>query len=138
MFSVDDPIARHQKLLTEIGEVWFGKMGKSLGFGHVKAMNEQCAEGIPTFVYFVEKTKKGYQVYRGVVSQVSRVRPSDDEKVPRYYNFAKLFPYIKVWFLLTDLRHVEAGVLNKLRIATSGFPVSETLPVSMAAMFIVN
>jgi hypothetical protein len=138
MFSVDDPMARHQKLLSEIGEVWFGKMGKTLGWNHVRAMNEQCADGIATYVYFVEKTRKGQLVYRGTVSQVSRERPSDDEKVPRYYNFAKLFPYIKVWFLLTDLRRVDAEVLAKLRIATSGFPVSETLHVSMAAMFIVH
>ena len=138
MFDIDDAIPRHQRLIDKHGEVWFGKMGKTLGRPHVANINAQCAQGIPTYTYLVERTKSGYQVYRGRIVQVSREHPEDAEKIPGYYSSAGIMRYIKLWIRLSDMRLVNSEVLGRLRIATSGFTVADTLQASMAAMFITN
>jgi hypothetical protein len=134
----DDTIAAHLDVIERKGSVWLGKMGKTLARHHVKTLNEQCGKKIPTYVFLVQKSRGGYEVYRGSLAEVSRTFPENQKLIPSYYDRQKITSYIRLWQRLTDIKKMDSAVLKRLHIATSGSSAADTIRQSMAALFIVH
>ena len=136
--AVEDTIAAHQDVAKRKGAVWLGKMGKTLSWQHINTLNEQCQDGVPTYVFLVQKHRHDYEVYQGNVIEVSRVCPEDRRLIPPYYEEQGIIRYIRLWQKLTAIRKLDAAALKRLHIASSGSSAAETLPHSMAALFLVR
>jgi hypothetical protein len=136
--AVEDTIAAHQEVAKRKGAVWLGKMGKSLARRHVDTLNEQCKDGVPTYVFLVQKHRDGYEVYQGNVIEVRRVSPEDRQLIPPYYEKQGIIRYVRLWQKLTAIRKLDAAALKRLYIASSGSSAADTLPRSMAALFLVH
>ncbi|GEM_PF-3396735 len=134
----DDTIAAHLDVVNRKGSVWLGKMGKTLARRHIKTLNEQCNNNIPTYVFLVQKQPSGYEVYRASLAEVSRSFPQDQKLIPPYYDKQKITSYIRLWQRVTSIKEVDSAVLRRLRIATSGSSAADTIRQSMAALFIVH
>ena len=114
-------------------------MGKALARGHVQRINGQCEQGVKTYLILVQKTKRGYQVYSGRIAQMARTFPqSANGYVPRYYDEKEITKYIRLWTKLTDLKKIGTESLSEFRLASSRMTLSQTLPRSMAALFIIH
>jgi hypothetical protein len=136
--AVDDTISAHQEIAKRKGAVWLGKMGRTLARIHVNTLNEQCKHDVPTYVFLVQKCADGYELYQGNMVEVSRVFPDDRRLIPPYYEQRGILQYMRLWQKLTGIRKVDADVLKRLYVASSGSSAAETLPRSIAALFLVH
>jgi hypothetical protein len=136
--AVDDTITAHQEIAMRKGAVWLGKMGRTLARNHVRTLNEQCKHNVPTYVFLVQKRGHAYEVYQGNVIEVSRVSPDDRQLIPRYYEQRGILQYMRLWQKLTGIKKVDAGALKRLYVASTGSSAAETLPRSIAALFLVH
>lgn len=134
----DDTIAAHLDVVRRKGSVWLGKMGKTLARQHVKALNEQCSNKVPTYVFLVQKLPGGYEVYQASLAEVSRSFPEDQKLIPPYYDKQKITSYVRLWQRVTAIKKVDSAVLKRLHIVTSGSPAADSIRQSMAALFIVR
>lgn len=130
-------MAAHKQVIKEHGAVWLGKMGKTLGGKHILTMDKQRAEGIPTFLYLVQRVGSKYEVFRGTTLEIKKGLP-ERELVPKYYFKEEMFKYISVWIKLSKIESVDSTILNNLMVQSSGMPIGDTLTKSMAAMFVVR
>lgn len=143
MFDVGDVLAQHQAVLDEHGAVWFGKFGKALADANIRQINQQVQEGVPTFLYLIQRVqlpnkRRGYEVYKArVVTMESEAPAVDDPLVPSYYDERELRGVISLWTKVSSLHHVSPEVLARLRVRRSHGRLGEVLKVSVAAMFIV-
>ena len=86
-----DTIQAHQDLIERRGAVWLGKFGKKVASEHVLRVNQQCKEGIPTYLYLVKKRGGAYQVDRATVTAMARTLPrGQGDLVPPYYEERRL------------------------------------------------
>lgn len=136
--AVEDTISAHQEIAKQKGAVWLGKMGRTLARNHVKTLNEQCKHNIPTYVFLVQKSGVGYELYQGNMVEVSRASPDDRRLIPPYYEQRGILRYMRLWQKLTGIRRVDPAVLKRLYVASSGSTAAETLPRSIAALFLVH
>jgi hypothetical protein len=134
----DNTIAAHLDVVSRKGSVWLGKMGKTLARRHVKTLNEQCSNKIPTYVFLVQRLPGGYEVYQARLAEVSRSFPEDQKLIPPYYDKQKITSYIRLWQRVTAIKKIDSAVLKRLHIATSGSSAADTIRQSMAALFIVR
>jgi hypothetical protein len=135
----EDTIAAHKEIISRHGAVWIGKLGKTLAWRHIGRINEQCARGVPSFLYLVQRKKRQYEAHRGSVVAVARGFPAKEQRlVPAYYEKRGMTRYMSLWLKLSAIVPVEQAEFRNLRIASTWMPVSQTLPHSMAALFIVR
>lgn len=137
--GVADTIAAHNGVIQKHGAVWIGKMGKPLGRNYIRRINEQCNQGIVSYLYLVQKGRGGYRVYRGTVLEMCRQIPLKETRlIPNYYTRNRLLNFVGFWVKLSDVNEVSVEVLNNLLISSSGMAVPSSLPRSMAALFVVR
>lgn len=134
-----ETIPEHQKVISKSGAVWFGKLGRPVSINHVDKINKQIADGIPSFLYLVQRVGRNYETYCGTIVQITKNCPKDErELIPAYYYYKDIVDEIALWTKLSKIELVDQAALNKLVVATSGMPVLESLSSSMAAHFIVR
>jgi hypothetical protein len=137
--AIENTIQAHTEVIKKKGSVWFGKIGKTLGNERVERINQQCADGVVTHLYLVQKSSKVYQVFRGTIAHVSKDLTKEEKALlPQYYDVNDLTRYMKLWVKLTNLQQASLAELSFLRVATSGGDMRETLRTSMAAIFAVK
>ena len=134
-----DVIDAHKCVITDRGSVWFGKLGRTVAHKHVRKVNQQCAEGVATYLYLVQRTRQGYTVHQGDVVRMTRTLPVEQEHlIPQYYSRSNIIEHISLWTELSEIRELESGHLNSVRAVSSVVRMPETLATSMAAHFIVR
>jgi hypothetical protein len=134
-----DTIRAHQDLIERRGTVWLGKFGKKLASEHVLRVNQQCKEGIPTYLYLVQKRSGAYQVHRATVAAMARTLPrGQGHLVPPYYEQRRLLRHIGFWAKVTDIVALDSYDLRDLEVAGSGTDVSYALRHSMAGHFLIR
>ncbi|HVA79524.1 MAG TPA: hypothetical protein VNF29_01210, partial [Candidatus Binataceae bacterium] len=132
-------IQAHQDLIERQGAVWLGKFGKKLARAHVLRVNQQCKEGIPTYLYLVKKRSGAYQVHRGTVTSMARVLPRGQAHlVPPYYEERRVLKHIGFWTKVTEIVRLDLYDLRHLEVAASGTDVSYALRHSMAGHFLIR
>jgi hypothetical protein len=132
-------IVEHQKVLTKRGSVWIGKLGKRLSLKNRIRINKQCREGISSFVYLVSRENRRYKIHRGKILSVSGKVPIGEQKfVPKYYKTSGAMRFTSFWTKLESLDPAAEGVLQSLRVASSGSRATHVLAHSASGLFVVR
>jgi hypothetical protein len=135
---VSDTVKAHQDVIKTAGYVWFGKIGRRLGREPFKAINRQCAEGIPTYLFLVQKAPGGYSLARGVIKEIATSPPA--KCYPEYYSEHKLHTVMRVWVKLVKLEKIKDAnaELQRLYRLGSSDQIMNALTFSMNPMFAVT
>jgi hypothetical protein len=137
--SVDDTIVEHQEVIDRHNSVWVAKVGKPLGAKHIETIRKQIKEGIPTYVYLVQRVGTEYKGYRGTLAEIQREKPDSAKLMPAYYKRKGIDSTSQLWMKVTKLTAVpKKDGLSKLHIASSKRSVPKTLATSMAAIFVIK
>lgn len=137
--TIDDTVGEHGKVIRKHGAVWLGKLGKHLAEKHIATLNGQCRQGIPTYVYLVQKAGRRYDVYRGRIATISLSVPRNEQcLVPKYYELRGIAQQVAFWIKLASVRKIPVEKLRKLHVAATGTPVPNALARSMAGLFILR
>lgn len=139
LFQDIDTINEHLKVINQNGAVWFGKMGSTIAQQHIDIINHQCAEGIHTYIYLVKGHRRTSTSFRCLAMNVGKSFPKKEEKlIPKYYYEKEILKYIKFWAKLSNITLLKKGDLQKIRVASSIYPIGESLYKSSSGHFIVK
>lgn len=129
-FSPDcGTIAAHQKLIDEMGYVWYGKMGNPVAARIIKELKEQKY----TKILLVKSGK--VDRYWAHVAEISKDTPSSDG-IPEYYRDRT--EKFKTWFKVTEFEPAPKDIMTKCIVVSSGISLSEVSKHSMSPYFIIE
>ena len=132
-----DTIDEHLRILKRERNVWFGKMGSTIGINTFSALEKQIAKGETTYVFLFQGSKSNF-LYRGKVIGLSRVKPgNEDSAIPAYYAKCGLDRQMKLWIKLSKLVRVELAVLANYHTVSSGKKALHSASKSMASVFVI-
>jgi len=138
MFDIGDVVAIHNVIVTEHGEVWFGKLGQTFSQNRIDMLAKQIEQGIPTYLYLVKGNRKKSTAYRAKLLAVSRDKPKEKKLIPAYYREKKLLQYMRAWMKISQIEPIDMSQMDTLKAINSVFPISETLQRSSSGYFLVH
>ena len=138
LLKTGDTIDEHNKVVEQKGAVWFGKMGSTVSQKHIDVLNEQIEKGVPTYLYLVKGNRRKSTFYKAELIYASKSLP-DEEKdlVPTYYQELDIPRFVKFWAKIGTITPADPADLRQLKVASSVFPISETLAKSSSGHFII-
>jgi hypothetical protein len=132
-------IEEHQKVIEQEGAVWFGKMGQPIAQHAIDKLNKQVDDNIPTFIYLVKGNRRKPNAYISNLVLASKTVPEDEiSLVPPYYKELEILRFIKFWAKVTNLQEIDLKDLAKMRVASSVYPLLETLVKSSSGHFYIK
>lgn len=132
-------IEEHQKVIDEAGAVWFGKMGQPISQNAIDKLNKQVEEGIPTFIYLVKGNRRKPNAYISNLVLASKTIPEEEKDlIPPYYKELEILRFIKFWVKVTNLHEIDLKDLTKMGVASSVYPLLETLVKSSSGHFYIK
>ena len=122
-------IAEHEKIVDELGYVWYGKFG-----ARVSEKNKSVILALEDkrILLIHSGTSKRYWLH---IEDISYETP-ELTAIPEYYR--DIAGTIKTWFKVTKIEKAEKGVMAKCTIASSGNPLSAVSKHSMSPYFIID
>ena len=121
-------IAAHQKIIDEMGFVWYGKLGAPIS---EKVKTEILSLPQPR-ILLISSGKAGR--YWAHVCEIQRETPVCDA-IPLYYReFSNKF---KSWFKITSINPAPKNIMSQCRVASSQAPLGEASRHSMSPYFII-
>lgn len=134
-----DTINEHNHVIEQHGAVWFGKMGSTVAHRHIEGLNEQIDKEIPTFIYLVKGNRRKSTYFQCKLIAASRSLPNEENHlVPSYYHEKEIIQYINFWMKISEISPLNSSELANLKVASSVFPITETLYKSSSGHFIVK
>ncbi len=138
LFNGVNTIQEHRKVIDRRGAVWVAKVGKPLAQYKIGILREQIRQGIPTYLFLVQRLGRVYSWTRATLVELGRTVGDDQQAmIPSYYRAANIVGMAEMWFKVSDLVKAPAAQVRQLHVVSSGRPIAETLAGSMAAMFMV-
>jgi len=132
-------IEEHQNVIEKEGAVWFGKMGQPVSYNVIEKLNQQVEKNIKTYIYLVKGNRRTPSAFLSELIIASREFPQNEkELIPAYYQELEIIQFIKVWVKIRCLHEIGSGDLNKMRVASSVYPLTETLIKSSTGHFIIK
>lgn len=122
-------IAAHQKLIDELGFVWFGKLGTPIS---AKVVNQIMQNEEPKILLIHSGKVNRYWVQ---IAEITRDLPSINE-IPEYYR--DMTEKFKCWFKVVRFEEAPRDIMSQCLVATSKRPLSEVSKYSMSPYFIIN
>ena len=122
-------IAAHQKLIDELGYVWYGKMGNPVATRIVEELNSLE----DTKILLINSGKADR--YWAHVSEIKKETP-DLMGIPEYYR--DLTDKFRTWFKVTSFEPAPRDIMSKCHVASSGAVLGEVSKHSMSPYFIIN
>ena len=122
-------IAEHEKIVDELGYVWYGKFGARVSD---KSKSVILALEDKRILLIHSGTSKRYWLH---IEDISYVTP-ELTAIPEYYR--DIAGTIKTWFKVTKIEKAEKGVMAKCTIASSGNPLSAVSKHSMSPFYIID
>lgn len=122
-------IAEHQKLIDELGFVWYGKLGTAIS---TKVVNQIMQNEEPK-ILLIHSGK--VDRYWARVSEVSRALPEINE-IPEYYR--DMTEKFQSWFKVIKFEEAPRDVMSHCVVASSQRPLSEVSKYSMSPYFIID
>ena len=122
-------IAEHQKLIDEIGYVWYGKLGTPISDTVISSILENKE---PKILLIHSGTTGRYWAY------IDSIRKDVPELsvIPRYYrNMATKF---NTWFRVTRFEKAPKNILSQCFVVSSGAVLSQASKYSMSPYFIIE
>ena len=99
----------HDQVMRDLGSVWIGKWGASVGEWPIEIATEQIASGTPTFLYLRTSPRQTYKA--NLVGLARAGLAPDVERVPEYYRDERC----GLWFLLDRWLDLDDDELDQLR-----------------------
>ncbi|MGI6590023.1 MAG: hypothetical protein ACOX1O_00175 [Eggerthellaceae bacterium] len=122
-------IAAHQKVLSDLGFVWYGKLGSPVSS---KVTSELLAEDDPRILLIHSGGTERWWAY---ISSIQREVPPSTE-IPAYYrNQAEKFG---CWFKIIKFERAEPHVMSRCNVVSSGKVLTEASRQSVSPYFIID
>jgi hypothetical protein len=138
LFAVGDAIAKHQEVIQQNGNVWFGKLGTPVGKKAIETINSQIEKNIPSYLYLVKGNRRKSTFYKAKIITLSAEFPKKEKDgIPPYYFEKEIVKYMKFWAKITDIQPLEPDEVKSLRVKSSVLNIEETLFRSSAGLFYV-
>ncbi|MDY6846396.1 MAG: hypothetical protein SVP52_04610 [Chloroflexota bacterium] len=129
-------IEEHQKVIEKEGAVWFGKMGQPISQNAIDKLNKQVEDNIPTFIYLVKGNRRKPTTFISDLVFASKSKPEEEmDLIPPYYNEIEIIQFVKFWAKVTNLHEIDLKDLTKMGVASSVYPLLETLVKSSSGHF---
>ena len=134
---IESTIESHNNISTKHGNVWFGKLGKTLAYDRIEKINNQILDKVPSALFLIQKQSGVHKLYIGKINKIQKLAPPQSEmnKIPRYYETNNLLAHIKLWVNTSTMHEVPMEILREFKVASSGSLAAESLHKSMAPMF---
>lgn len=122
-------ILAHQKVINELGYVWYGKMGNTISD---KVIKDIMSNENPKILLIQSGKTQRYWAY---ISEISKINPPL-EHIPQYYrdNSSKF----KCWFKITKFESAPKNILRKCLVVSSSQPLGEVSKHSASPYFIIE
>jgi len=131
-----ETIEEHQKVIEREGAVWFGKMGQPVAQHAIDKLNKQVEDNISTFIYLVKGNRRKPNAYvSNLVLASKTILEAEMGLIPPYYKELEIIQFIKFWAKVTNLQKIDLKDLTKMRVASSVYPLLETLVKSSSGHF---
>lgn len=122
-------IAAHQKIIDELGYVWYGKLGSAVSEKNIEAI---MANEIPKILLICSGKTDRYWAY---VSEIKKTSP-ETKAIPEYYrDEAGVF---KTWFKIVSFEAAPKNIMSQCCVASSGTPLGEVSKHSMSPYFVIE
>lgn len=125
----DGTIAEHQKIIDEIGYVYYGKMGNPVSDKNIQMLLEQ--DEFKLLLIHSGKTDR----YWATVEKIIKEQPDYHEFPSYYHDIAEKF---KTWFKIVKIEEAPKDVMSKCKVASSGATLGEASKHSMSPYFIIE
>ena len=122
-------IAEHEKLIQQIGYVWYGKFGARISD---KVRLEIMSKGSTRILLIHSGTTNRYWLH---VNEISYDTP-DLSGVPEYYR--DIAETIKTWFKVTHIEKADKNVMSKCIVTSSQNTLSAASRYSMSPYYVIN
>ena len=129
LFNEADTILEHQKIIDELGHVWYGKLGRAIS---VKNKEKILSMQEPKILLMNSGTTNVYWAY---VSDIVFEKPNISE-IPNYYS--ERASDFGVWFKIRKFEKVSKDILTKLFVVTSKRQLYENAHFSMSPVFVIT
>jgi len=134
-----ETISEHQKVIEQNGAVWFGKMGQPISQNAIDKLNKQVEENIPTFIYLVKGNRKLPTAFIcNLILAAKNIPEEEMNLIPTYYKELEITRFIKFWAKVNNIQQIENSELNKMSVASSVYPLQETLYKSSSGHFYIQ
>ena len=122
-------IVEHQRIIAELGYVWYGKLGTAVS----SAVIRQILENEEPKILLIHSGATGR--YWAYINAVQRDTP-EPFAIPAYYrDMAEKF---NTWFRVTRLEDAPKNILSQCTVASSGASLSQASRHSMSPYFIIE
>lgn len=122
-------IAAHQRIIDELGYVWYGKLG-------TRVSDKMCgiimSQESPKILLICSGKKDRYWAY---IDQISNSRPGKGEFPDYYQDKAE---QIRTWFRISLFEKASKDIMSVCTVSSSGNSLSETSKHSMSPYFIIE
>ena len=122
-------IAAHQRIIDDLGYVWYGKLGASVS-GKIIEELMQCTD--PKLLLIKSGKTERYWVH---IKAVSTEQPLASE-YPAYYGDKA--EAMKTWFKVTSFELAPKDIMSHCYVTSSGKSLSEASRLSMSPYFIIE
>lgn len=122
-------IAEHEKLIYELGYVWYGKFGARVS---EKIKSVILASEDKRILLIHSGTSKRYWLH---IEDISYETP-ELSLIPAYYR--DIAGTIKTWFKVIKIEKADKNVMSKCKVASSGSPLSAVSRHSMSPYYIID
>ena len=125
----DGTIAEHEKIIGQLGYVWYGKFGAKVS---EKIRNGIMSSDDKRVLLIHSGTSKRYWL---LIDDISYKTPKLSG-IPEYYR--DIAGTVKTWFKVTQIEKAEKNVMAKCTVSSSGSPLSAVSRHSMSPYFIID
>lgn len=126
-------------MIEQNGAVLFGKMGQPISQNAIDKLNQQVENNIPTFIYLVKGNRRKPSAFIADLIIASKSVPQQEGNlIPSYYQELGIIKFIKFCAKVKNLRQIEYKELNKMKVASSVYPLHETLRKSSSGHFYIK
>ena len=122
-------IAEHEKIVEELGYVWYGKFGLPVS----KRICATILNNENPRILLVNSCKT--ERYWAFIDCITRVAP-DDGDYPNYYADKK--GNITTWFRITRFNKADKDICSKCFVCSSGNTLTNTSRTSMSPYFFIE
>ena len=122
-------IAEHQRIIDELGYVWYGKLGPAVS----NSVSAQIIKNINSKILLIHSGST--ERYWAYIDTIQREKP-DYFAIPEYYR--DMADSFKTWFRIKKFENAPKDILSKCTVTSSGSTLSQASKHSMSPYFIIE
>ena len=122
-------IAEHQKILAELGYVWYGKLGATVS----SVVTNHILDNEDPKILLIHSGSTGR--YWAYIDAIQRETP-ETSAIPAYYR--EMADKFNTWFRVTRFDDAPKNILSQCTVASSGASLSQASRHSMSPYFIID